>query len=106
MSGRTSKDHWPTHAGDLAVYLLTPPTGYEVATDWRLQFRAAPLPAPGPALTLDVDESRLVEDPPIVTFTAPVGLIEAVHDGWEGDVQCSMGTLLTVTLKVEDDWTV
>jgi len=105
MSKRTPKDRWPIHGGDAATYQLTPPAGYETATDWRLQFRAAPLPAAGTVLTPAVDTSQLGDDPAIVQFDFAEGVVQSSHDGFEGDIECSLGTLLTVVLQVEDDWT-
>lgn len=105
MSNRTPRDHWPIHGGDPATYTITPPTGYETATDWRLTFRAAPLPYAKGVLTPAVDTSALGDDPAIVAFSFDPDVVEVQHDGYEGDVECSLGTLLTIILKVEDDWT-
>jgi hypothetical protein len=108
VATKTKRDRWPLHANDAATYRITPPDGYEEATDWRLQFRATPLPDSGlPSVALEPtpDESGLTDDPASVAFSFDENVVKSKHDGWRGDVQCSFGTLLTIELRVEDDWT-
>lgn len=105
-STKTPIDKWRTHAGDPASYTLELPARFSTATDWRLEFRHIRLPNPGPFVAMTPDISGLGNDPPTVVFRVTPGTFQSIHDGWTGDIQCSLGTQLTIELTVEDDWTV